>query len=184
MDKDSQNTVTTLLKQWQGGNDNALGQLLPIVYDELYRLASHYFTRENKGHTLQTTAIINEAIIRLIEDQAHFVNRSHFIAIMANIMRRVLVDHARKKRSQKREGFKVTLSGAANEIIFQGMDLVALNDALDKLAAIDPTQVQIVELRYFCGYTIEETAEIMGISPTTVKADWSMARTWLYRELA
>jgi RNA polymerase sigma factor (TIGR02999 family) len=184
MEKSSHNTVTILLQQWQNGNQTALDDLLPMVYDELYRLASHYFQRESKGHTLQTTAIINEALIRLIEDQANFVDRSHFIAIMANVMRRVLVDHARKKKAQKRDaGFQVTLTGASGEVMFQDIDLIALNDALNKLAVIDNTQVQIVELRYFCGFTIEETATILGISQTTVKAEWSMARTWLYREL-
>jgi RNA polymerase sigma-70 factor, ECF subfamily len=184
MEQNPQHTVTRLLQQWQNGNSDALSDLIPIVYDELYRLAHHYLKGEKTGHTLQTTDIINEAIVRLMDEKTAFANRSHFIAILANTMRRVLVDYARKKRAQKRDGgFKVTLSGAAKDLLLQDIDLINLNEALNKLEAIDPMQMKIVELRFFCGFSIEETATILGISQTAIKAEWSIIRAWLYREL-
>lgn len=180
------NSVTVLLEKWQQGNQTALSELIPIVYDELHRLASYYLQAERSDHTLQTTALINEAFIHLIEDNTSFANRSHFIAVVANTMRRVLIDYARKKKAQKREGeaFKITLTGLANNIISQDVDFLALEQALKKLEALDPMQVKIVELRFFCGLTIEETASILGISPTSVKNDWAMAKAWLHRELS
>src|SRR5262249_53304663 len=147
--------------------------LVPIVYDELHRLAGIYLQRESKDHTLQPTALINEAVIHLMQDDTNFANRSHFFAIAANTMRRVLVDYARKKNAQKRggEAFRITLSDIANSISSQDIDLLALNEALNKLETIDPTQMKIVELRFFCGLTIEETATVLGLSETSVKTD-------------
>jgi RNA polymerase sigma factor (TIGR02999 family) len=177
-------TVTILLEKWQQGNENALSELIPIIYDELHRLANHYIQGERNNHTLQTTALLNEAFVRLIEDNSNFANRSHFIAVAANTMRRVLIDYARKKNAQKRDAFKITLSGIAESVLTQDIDFFALEQALNKLESIDPTQVKIVELRFFCGLTIEETASILGVSPTTVKNDWAMAKAWLHRELS
>jgi RNA polymerase sigma-70 factor, ECF subfamily len=180
------NTLTILLKKWRKGSQTALSQLIPIVYDELHRLAGFYLQRESKDHTLQPTALINEAFIHLIQDDTDFANRSHFIAVAANTMRRVLVDYARKKNAQKREGaaFHITLSGIAKSIMPQDVDLLALHEALNKLEAIDPIQMKIVELRFFCGLTIEETATVLDLSLTSVKADWAIARAWLHRELS
>jgi len=180
------NTVTILLEKWQKGSQEALSELIPIIYKELHRLANHYLRAERSNHTLQTTALINEAFISLLEDNNNFANRSHFMAIAANTMRRVLVDYARKKNAQKRQGevFAITLTGIAKSIMTQDVDLLVLEQALNKLEAIDPTQVKIVELRFFCGLTIEETASILGISPTSVKTDWAMAKAWLHRELS
>jgi RNA polymerase sigma-70 factor, ECF subfamily len=180
------NTITILLGKWREGNEAALSEIVPVIYDELYRVASRYFQRESKDHTLQPTALINEAIIQLMRDDTEFVNRSHFIAVAANTMRRVLVDYARRKNAQKRGGaaFQITLSGIANSIFSKDIDLFALNEALNKLETIDPTQMKIVELRFFCGLTVEETAAVLELSPTSVKNDWAIARTWLYRELS
>ncbi|MBI4852046.1 MAG: sigma-70 family RNA polymerase sigma factor [Acidobacteria bacterium] len=180
------NTVTILLEKWQEGSQEALSDLIPIVYNELHRLANHYIRAERNNHTLQTTALINEAIIRLMGENKSFANRSHFIAIAASTMRRVLIDYARMKNAQKRENeaFKITLTGIAESIMPQDIDLLALEEALKKLETIDASQVKIVELRFFCGLTIEETASILGISPTSVKNDWAMARAWLHRELS
>ena len=186
MDVKMPNTITLLLGKWREGNETALSEVIPIVYDELYRLASYYLQGESRDHTLQPTALINEAIIQLMQDDTNFNNRSHFMAIAANTMRRVLVDYARKKNAQKRGGgaFQITLSGIENSIISQDIDLLALDEALNKLETIDPTQMKIVELRFFCGLTIEETANVLGLSATSVKTDWAIARIWLHRELS
>lgn len=179
------NTITVLLGKWRAGNGNALSEIIPIVYDELHRLASYYLQGEKNNHHLQPTALINEAIIRLMEDDTDFDNRAHFIAIAANTMRRVLVDYARKRQAQKRSGdeYCITLSGIANNIYADEIDLLSLHEALNRLELIDATQMKIVELRFFCGLTIEETAKVMGLSETAVKTDWAMARAWLHREL-
>ena len=179
-------TITILLEEWQAGNETVLSEIIPIVYDELHRLASHYLRGEKSDHTLQPTALINEAIIRLMQDDTNYSNRSHFIAIAANTMRRVLVDYARKRNAQKREGkvFRVTLSGIENIINSQDIDLLVLDEALNRLETIDSTQMKIVEMRFFCGLTIEETAEVLGVSLTSVKTDWAIARAWLHRELS
>lgn len=180
------NTITVLLNKWRKGNESALSELIPIVYDELHRLASVYLLRESKDHALQPTALINEAIIHLMQDDTSFANRSHFIAVAANTMRRVLVDFARKKNAQKREGenIRITLTGLSNKFIVQNIDILALHEALNRLETIDVLQMKIVELRFFCGLTIEETAEVLDISPTSVKTDWAIARAWLHRELS
>ena len=179
-------TVTILLEQWRNGRQAALSELIPIVYDELHKLAGSYLQRENRDHPLQPTALINEALIQLMQDDTSFNNRSHFIAVAANTMRRVLVDYARKKNAQKREGeaFRITLTGIPKSIMPQNIDLLALHEALNRLETIDVTQMKIVELRFFCGLTIEETAAVLDLSPASIKNDWAIARAWLYRELS
>jgi RNA polymerase sigma factor (TIGR02999 family) len=163
--------VTQLLGQWSGGDDGALERLVPLVQPELHRLAHHYMSRERLGHTLQTTAILNEAYLRLVDDtKPVWQGRSHFIAATAQLMRRIMVDHARERQSLKRGGgaLKVTLDEAA----------------LESLAAQDPRKSQIVELRYFGGLTVEETSEFLKLSQRTVEREWTMAKAWLYRELS
>jgi RNA polymerase sigma-70 factor, ECF subfamily len=189
MDVSMPNTITILLEKWRNGSQAALSELIPIVYDELYRLADNYLRGESNDHPLQPTALINEAFIRLLQDEINFNNRSHFIAIAANTMRRVLVDYARKKNALKREGeaYRITLSDIADiaeSFMSQDIDLFALHEALNRLEAVDETQMKIVELRFFCGLTIEETATVLELSPTSVKTDWAMARAWLHRELS
>ncbi len=183
----SPQSVTRLLLDWSNGDQEALDKLIPAVYDELRRLASRHLRRERPGHTLQTTALIHETYIRLV-DQRHvrWQNRAHFFGIAAQLMRRILVDHARSRHRAKRGGsaVRLTLGEAMNVAAGQEVDFVALDEALNRLAEIDPQQSRIVELRYFSGLSIEETAEVMGISPATVKRDWSMARAWLHRELS
>jgi RNA polymerase sigma factor (TIGR02999 family) len=180
-------TVTELLLSWHGGNEAARDQLIPLVYDELRRLAQAHCARERSGHTLQPTALVHEAYLRLMGHQdLSWQGRAHFFALAALTMRRVLVSHARKHRAAKRGqgGVAVTLCEDHAVAAAQNVDLLALEDALRKLEAIDPRQCRVVELRYFGGHTIEETAEALGISPATVKLDWSLARAWLFRELA
>ncbi|MEW6127907.1 MAG: sigma-70 family RNA polymerase sigma factor [Acidobacteriota bacterium] len=179
--------VTQLLVDWQGGEPQALEELLPLVYQELHRLADHYLRRERVGHTLQATALINEAYLRIIDQKAvNWQNRAHFIGVAAQMMRRILVDHARSHLYAKRGGGaqKLTID-AAIELPQQerDLDLVALDDALQRLEQIDPKQSKIIELRFFGGLTIEETAEVLKISPATIKREWNWAKAWLYREL-
>lgn len=179
--------ITKMLREWGNGNSQALEFLMPLVYAELRKQAERFLRRERPDHTLQTTALINEAYLKLIDQKATNIrSRNHFYAIAATIMRRILVDHARKKNRDKRGGQAETLQ-FDDEIIFRqsdpSIDLVALDQALIRLAENDPQQARIVELRYFGGYTLEETAEILDISRTTVAADWAMSKAWLYREL-
>jgi len=178
--------VTELLVGWSEGNKEALDALLPLVYEELRRQAARYLRKENPGHTLQTTALIHEAYLRLI-DQKHvrWQNRAHFFGIAAQLMRRILVDHARSKKRAKRGGsdIKVSLSEATLKTPAQDLDIVALDEALQRLAKMDEQQSRIVELRFFSGLSVEETAEVLSISPATVKRDWSMAKAWLHREI-
>jgi RNA polymerase sigma factor (TIGR02999 family) len=178
--------VTELLLAWGQGDPAALDQLIPSVYDELHRLAQHYMRREAPGHTLQTTALVNEAYLRLVDQNVSWRNRAHFIGVAAQLMRRILVDHARAHRYAKRGGgqFQVTLDAVAEMAEGRSPDLVALDDALMSLAALNPQQARIVELRYFGGLTIEETAEVLGVSDTTVEREWRVARAWLRRELS
>ena len=182
----SSHSVTQLLRDWSDGNRQALDQLIPLVHDELRRQAARYLRRERPGHTLQTSALINEAYIRLVDQrEVRWQNRAHFFGIAAQMMRRILVEHARARHRLKRGGSMVALPldearAAAEE---QGVDVVAIDQALTRLSAIDPQQGRIVELRYFSGLSIEETAEVIGISPATVKRDWRMAKAWLRREL-
>ncbi len=178
--------VTQLLVRWRGGDREALDSLLPLVYDELRRIARHYLQGERPGHTLQSTALVNEAYVRMVaQDFPQWQNRAHFFAVAAQLMRQILVDHARSHRASKRGGnvYKVTLDEAEGQPLAADVDIVALDDALKELAEMDPQQSKVVELKFFAGLSIEDTAEVMGISPSTVKRDWVTARAWLYREL-
>ncbi len=179
--------VTQLLRAWMRGEDGARDELYHLVYDELHRLAHRYMSRENPGHTLQTTALVNEAYLKLADaSNLNLQDRVHFFAVSANVMRRILVDHARANRAERRggEAQQITL----NEIIeipqAQNKDVLALNDALDNLAKIDERKSRIVELRYFGGLSVEETAEVMKVSADTVMRDWRFAKAWLQRELS
>jgi len=180
--------VTELLQQWQDGDQEALDRLLPLVYDELRRQAHRYLRRERANHTLQTTALINEAYLKLVDQRAvQWQNRAHFFGIAAQAMRRILVDYARTKNREKRGGAIPDLP--LDEVLLvaatgQSIDLLALDEALTRLALIDEQQARVVELKYFSGLSIEETAEALGISPATVKRDWQMAKAWLRHELA
>ncbi len=178
--------VTRMLLNWGQGDQAALERLIPLVYDELRRLAHRYMQRERAGHTLQTTALVNEAYLRLVDQRkANFKNRAHFFAICANIMRRILVDYARSRRYRKREGEarKVSLEEAAALSSERAAEVLAVDEALGKLASIDPRKSRIIELRFFGGLTIEETAEVMGASHATIEREWNTARAWLYREI-
>ena len=183
----SPHNVTQLLLGWSHGDKEALDKLVPLVYDELRRQASRYLRRERAGHTLQTTALIHEAYVRLVDQRnVHWQNRAHFFGIAAQLMRRILVDHARGKKRDKRGGsdVRVSLGEAMAVAKAQELDIVALDEALDRLAQIDEQQSRIVELRFFSGLSVPETAEVLGISPATVKRDWSMAKAWLHREIS
>jgi RNA polymerase sigma factor (TIGR02999 family) len=183
----TQQNVTQLLIGWSKGDKEALDKLVPLVYDELRRQAARYLRRERVGHTLQTTALIHEAYLRLIDQKnVHWQNRAHFFGIAAQLMRRILVDHARTKKRAKRGGsdVRVSLSEATLQTQGQDLDIVALDEALERLAEIDEQQSRIVELRFFSGLTVEETAEVLSISTATVKRDWSMAKAWLHREVS
>ena len=178
--------VTQLLLDWSNGNQAALEKLMPLVYEELRRLAHHYMRREHPGHTLQTTALVNEAYFRLVDQkQMRWQNRAHFFAISAQLMRRILIDHARSHQSAKRGGgaHKVSLNEVAVVAQEQAADLIALDDALRSLTAIDERKGRIVELRFFGGLSVEETAEALKISPRSVMREWSMAKAWLYKEV-
>src|SRR5215475_5760609 len=182
----SHHEVTRLLLDWSNGNQEALDKLMPLIDRELHRLAHHYMQGEKVGHTLQTTALVNEAYLRLV-DQRHvqWKNRAHFFALSAQLMRRILVDHARKRKYAKRGGdaYKISFDEAMAVSRHRGEDLIALDDALEKLAAIDARKSKVVELRFFGGLSVEETAEALGVSPLTVKRDWRMAKAWLYNSL-
>jgi len=179
--------ITQLLAEWSDGNQTALDKLYPLVYDELHRMARRYMQREHKGHTLQTTALINEAYVRLVDQKhVHWANRAHFFAISAQIMRRILIDHARRHAYAKRGGGaeKISLDETAIVAKERAPDLLVLDEALNRLAEIDPRRGQVVELRYFGGLNNEEIAGVLKISENTVTRDWNMARAWLYQELS
>jgi RNA polymerase sigma-70 factor, ECF subfamily len=183
----SSNEITQLLIAWSNGDEGALAQLIPLVEAELYRLASLYLSGERPGHTLQPTALINEAYLRLINwKSVRWKNRAQFIGIAAQLMKHVLVDHAIHRRRRKRGGeeVRVSLTEADKMAQERSVDIVALNDALDRLAEIDPRKRQIIELRFFGGLSVEETAEVLKIAPRTVERDWKLAKAWLYRELS
>jgi RNA polymerase sigma factor (TIGR02999 family) len=183
----STNEVTQLLIAWSGGDKGALDKLMPLIQDELRRLAHHYMSRERGDHTLQTTALVNEAYLRLVNRKdAQWQNRTHFFAIAATLMRNILVDHARSHAYAKRGGGaqKTELDEAMVASQNRAAEVVALDDVLNKLAVFDPQQSRIVELRFFGGLTIEETAEVLDISPATIKREWKTAKAWLYHELA
>ena len=186
MDPDSSKQVTQLLANWSQGNLEARDALMPLVYNELRKLAASYLRRERSDHTLQATALVNEAYLRLVEqDNVNWQDRHHFFGAAANLMRRVLVDHARAHVAEKRgSGLpKVALTEAIAMSQERPADLLALDEHLTRLAALDPQQGRIVELRVFAGLTVEETAEILGISPATVKRDWAVAKAWLVHEI-
>jgi RNA polymerase sigma factor (TIGR02999 family) len=186
MSERSPNEVTQLLQAWSRGDETALDRLMPLVYDELRRLAHHYMTRENAGHILQTTALVNEAYLRLIDaNTVNWQDRAHFFAISAKLMRRILVQFARSRNSQKRGGglSHVSLDKAALVSSEQDADLIELDEALTSLAAIDQRKAKVVELRFFGGLNLEETGEVLGVSPDTVWRDWDLAKSWLYREM-
>jgi RNA polymerase sigma factor (TIGR02999 family) len=182
-----QHEITQLLAEWSDGNQSALDELYPLVYDELHRLARRYMSREREGHTLQTTALINEAYVRLVDQRnVHWANRSHFFAISAQIMRRILIDHARRHAYAKRGGGaqQVSLDEAAIVTRTAGAELLRLDEALKSLAETDPRRSQVVELRYFGGLNNEEIAGVLNISENTVTRDWNMARAWLHQQLS
>ena len=185
-DGTSTHEITRLLNEWGGGDQEALDRLYPLVYAELRRLARRYMRREREGHTLQTTALVNEAYLRLL-DQRHvrWANRAHFFAIAAQMMRRILVDHARRYRYGKRRGAeaKVSLTEAARSPGERAAELLALDEALQTLARRDERRSRVVELRFFGGLNNGEIAEALRVSPNTVMRDWQLARAWLYREL-
>lgn len=177
--------VTRLLLDWSQGDQTAFDLLMPLVYDELRALADRSLRRERSGHTLQGTALVHEAYLRLIDQRrVRWQDRAHFFAVAAQVMRRILVDHARRHGAAKRGGGTPTLplGDVAASMPVPDIDLLALDQMLDRLAALDVRQSRIVELRFFGGLTVEETAEALRLSPSTVKNEWSMARAWLYRE--
>jgi RNA polymerase sigma-70 factor (ECF subfamily) len=176
-----------MLREWSGGKHEVLDDLLPVVYDELHRQAARFLRKERPGHTLQTTALIHEAYLKLIDQRnVNWESRTHFFAIAAQAMRRILVDYARAAQRGKRGGNNIKLpldeamTVASDE---KSVDLIALDEALDRLAKQDERQARVVELRYFSGLSLEETAEALHISRATVASDWSMAKVWLYREI-
>ena len=182
----SPHEITQLLAEWSDGNQTALDKLYPLVYDELHKMARRYMGRERRGHTLQTTALINEAYVRLVDQKnVHWQNRSHFFAISAQIMRRILIDHARREHYAKRGGGaqKISLDEVAIVAVERASSLILLDEALTRLGEIDPRRSQVVELRYFGGLNNEEIAGVLKISENTVTRDWNMARAWLYQEL-
>ncbi len=187
MDEDTQQThdVTQLLVAWRQGSAQALEDLVPMVYRELQRLARRQLSRERPGHTLQSTALVHEAFMRLINQRVDWKNRAHFFGVAAEQVRRILVDYARARKAAKRGGgaYQLELDEAAKLVEEREIDLVALDDALLDLGRLDPQQARIVELRFFAGLTIEETAEALGISPATVKRDWVVAQAYLKRAL-
>jgi len=186
MTQPSPDEVTQLLLDWNNGNHAALDRLMPLVDRELHRLAHHYMRREKAGHTLQTSALVNEAYLKLI-DQRHvqWKNRAHFFALSAQLMRRILVDHARGRQYAKRGagGQRISFDEALVVAPERGADLVALDDALQKLSVIDPRKGKVVELKFFGGLSVNETAEALGISAVTVMREWNMAKAWLYNSL-
>jgi len=177
--------VTGLLLAWSDGDKAAYDKLVPLVYDELHRLAHRYMSRERPDHTLQTTALLDEAYMRLVDQKVRWPNRSHFFGIAAEVMRRILVDYARQRHYAKRGGAaqKVELDEAMLMARERSQDLVALDDALKKLAEFDQRKSRVVELRFFGGLSLEETAQVLKVSLNTVKRDWSTARAWLYKEV-
>ena len=184
---DSSSEVTQLLIAWSDGDESALERLAPLVQAELQRIARHYLQAEQPGHLLQTTALVNEAWLRLIDwRQVSWQNRAHFFSVAAQLMRRVLVDEARERQAQKRGGdaLRVSLSAAAGVTGEQGVELLALDTALRELAALDARKCRIVELRFFGGLSVEETAEVLQVSQRTVMREWSFAQTWLFHELS
>jgi RNA polymerase sigma factor (TIGR02999 family) len=179
--------VTGLLIQWSQGDPEAFGRLMPVIYDECRRIAEHQLAREHREHTLDPTALVHELYLRLVDQRrATWENRAQFFGIAAQLMRRILVDYARARHAEKRGGSATLVSlAAAAETPDDSriVDVLAIDDALERLAAVDPEQVRIIELRFFAGLTVEEAARVLGRSPRTVKREWRLAKAWLYREL-
>ncbi|HKQ77940.1 MAG TPA: sigma-70 family RNA polymerase sigma factor [Blastocatellia bacterium] len=183
----SSQSVTQLLIDWRNGDQTALDRLMPLVYEELRRIAGHYMRNERQAHTLQTSALVNEAYLRLVDhENIAWQNRAHFFGLAAKAMRRILVDYARRRNYQKRGGAarQVSLDEAAMVTEEHAAEMIALDDALEELAKMDERKCRVVELRYFGGLTIEETAEALGVSIQTVGRDWSAAKAWLMREMS
>lgn len=181
------NQITQLLQRWRDGNREALDALLPLVYEELRRLAHRHLRNERAEHTLQSSALVHEAYLRLLgQDFPHWEGRTHFFAIAAQLMRQILVDYARRHRASKRGSGVCMLTLGDVDALPQrkDVDVVALNDALNSLAEIDPRQSHVVELRFFAGLSLQETSEVMGIGTATVQRDWTAARAWLHREIS
>ena len=178
--------ITELLVKWKEGDQQAVHALLPLVYQELRRLAHQYLRKERPGHTLQSTALVHEAYLRLEKQgEVKFENRAHFMAICAQLMRQILVEYARRRGAAKRDGgYKLSLEDVVVSAKGRDLDLVALDDSLSQLSKLDPQQGRIVELRFFGGLSIEETAEVLGISSATVKRDWATARVWLLHAMS
>lgn len=179
--------LTQLLIDWNNGDQSAFDRLMPLIDEELRRLAHRYMSREREGHTLQTTALVNEAFVRLVNRKnVNWQNRAHFFGIAAQLMRTILVDHARSHACVKRGGgaFKLELDDALVVSQEKASEVIALDDALKELARLDPQQSRIVELRFFGGLTVEETAEVLHLSPATIKREWSTAKAWLFHELS
>ncbi len=187
MAHESSNQVTKLLRGWRAGESTVPDELLPLVYDELRRVAHHYLRNERPGHTLQSTALVHEAYLRLVgQGQPKWESRAHFFAVAAQLMRQILVDYARRHRASKRGSgiCMLALDEAVSLPQRKGVDVVALDDALNTLAELDPRQSRVVELRFFAGLSLEETSEVMGIATATVQRDWTTARAWLHREIS
>jgi RNA polymerase sigma factor (TIGR02999 family) len=187
MDSPASHDVTQLLIAWSDGDQAARDQLMPVVYEELHRLARHYMSRESPGHTLQTSALVNEAFLRLVDQRnVHWQSRAHFFGIAAQMMRRILVDYARSRSYAKRGGGarRLTLDEGLIVSDERSAEVVAVHEALEELAKFDARKSQIVELRFFGGLSIDETAEVLGVSPGTVMADWTVAKAWLRREIS
>jgi RNA polymerase sigma factor (TIGR02999 family) len=183
----SPDQITLLLEQWGGGDQQALEKLTPLVYAELHRLASRHLRRERPDHTLQSTALVNEAYLKLVgQHSIRWQNRAHFFGIAAQLIRRILVDYARTRLAEKRGASapKLSLEDVLESPVARDLDLVALDDALEDLAKIDARQSRVVELRFFAGLSVEETAEVMQMSPATVKREWTTAKAWLFRQIS
>jgi RNA polymerase sigma factor (TIGR02999 family) len=183
----SSQAVSELLARWRTGDEESLRRLMPLVYNELHRVAHNHLRKERPDHTLQTTALVHEAYLCLMKQQqpTDFENRAHFFAVCANLMRQILVQYARRRKAAKRDaGYKLTLDDVVALPETRSVDLVALDDALHELAKLDPQQSRIVELRFFAGLSIEETSHVLGISPATVKRHWATARIWLHNEIS
>jgi RNA polymerase sigma factor (TIGR02999 family) len=183
----SSNQITELLARWSQGESAACEKLVPLVYHDLRRVARHCLAGERPDHTLQSAALVHEAYLRLVgHESVRWDDRVHFFAVAAQLMRRILVDHARKRRAGKRggEGITLSLDEQLAPVKKRTLDVIAVDDALNELTRMNPQHSRIVEMRFFAGLSIEETAQAMGISPATVKRDWAVARAWLYRELA
>jgi RNA polymerase sigma factor (TIGR02999 family) len=179
----SPESVTALLRAWETGDEEAGRRLIPLVYGELRRRAGGYLRRERPGHTLQPTALVHEVYLRLVGLDVHWRSRSQFFGVASNLMRRILVDHARRRRAAKREAIRVDLNEEALPVAKREVDLVRLDEALAELSALDARQGRVVELRYFGGLTLDEAAELLDVSVATVKRDWTLARAWLFDRL-